>query len=511
MTTRDAFLITDRYDRAINDLEADAIARLNAALDAAYKNLEKQLRASYSGLQSQGALVAAQRKLLIVDELSQALDLIKPDDEPSYQALLQDSIQASDDMGGLLADELIQAYESDFPLAQFARVPIEAAALQARDGVQRLSRHSQDFRTAASAVVEQGLIQGWGPSRVTDILRKEVGATKSKAETIARTEISSALNDAADQRYKDNGIEYFQLIVTPSDSLCPYCAARNGKVYKVGSMHVPIHVRCRCLKIPWSKSWQEKGITDDTFIQDFRDRTLADLAADGQAPNNGPTYWEKKAGLKTAPKPVWNPDDWTPPKTEPTLESRIEAARQFTLNKAKEQAPDLIVNAAGVVGSAIGQHLAGPAGALAGDLLGAVAAHQVVAASQAVLSAKEKLRQSEEFKLASKVNKLRRLGRATLSEFNDPEFQRKYMNETTGNVTGWGVGNTVATVGNMIPGVSAIPGKGAIAAMVSVPRVQKARIRIVERAKKKKARKKNRAASRERQRQRNQRRGSNGN
>ena len=74
MTTRDAFAITDRYDRAINDLEAEAVSRLNAALDASYKNLEKQLRASYSGLQSQGALVAAQRKLLIVDELSQALD-----------------------------------------------------------------------------------------------------------------------------------------------------------------------------------------------------------------------------------------------------------------------------------------------------------------------------------------------------------------------------------------------------------------------------------------------------
>ena len=307
MTTRDAFLITDRYDSAINDLEADAISRLNTALDASYKTLEKESRRSYSGLQSQGSLVAAQRKLLILDELGQTLDLIKPDDEPSYQALLQDTIQASDDMGGLLADELIQAYDSDFPLAQFARISLEAAALQARDGVQRLNKHSQDFRAAASAVVEQGLIQGWGPGRVTQILRREVGATKSKAETIARTEISSALNDAADQRYKDNGIEYFQLFVTPSDSLCPYCAARNGKVYKVGAMRIPLHPRCRCLKLPWSKSWQEKGITDDAFVKDFRDRTLDELKADGQKPNNGATMWERKSGLTKAPQAVWTP------------------------------------------------------------------------------------------------------------------------------------------------------------------------------------------------------------
>ncbi|MEM9486504.1 MAG: minor capsid protein [Cyanobacteria bacterium P01_F01_bin.116] len=307
MTTRSAFELAERYDRAVNRLESDAISRLNTALDASYQQLEDQLRQSYSRLQTDGSLIASQRRLLITDELGELLDLVKSSDEATYEAFLQELVQASDETGGTMAGQLIQAIQANYPLSDFARIQIEAAALQARDGVQRLRKHSDEFRGRASAAIEQGLIQGWGPGRVADVLRTELGATKGKAETIARTEISSALNDAAQQRYQDNGIEGMQLIVTPSEGLCPFCAARNGRVYKVGEMRVPLHPRCRCLLLPWSRAWQQSGLTDDAFIQDYRDRNLQALREDGQAPAHGPTYWEKKAGLEKAPKPIWSP------------------------------------------------------------------------------------------------------------------------------------------------------------------------------------------------------------
>ena len=307
MSTRDALQIADRYDRAVEDLERDAIARLNTALDSVYTDLEKQLSQSYSGLQTQGGLVASQRRAIIFDELGELLQLKRPGQAERYEKIYNDLMQSASDSGSTMADELVAAIDSQWPIAQFARIPIEAVALQARDGTRRLSRHSEEFAGRASAIVEQGLIQGWGVRRVADNMRRELGITKGKAESIARTEVSSALNDAAEQRYKDNGLDYFQIIVTPSEGLCPFCAARNGKVYKVGKMRVPIHVRCRCMKIPWSKSWQEKGLTDDAFIKGYRDRNLAALRADGQKPNNGPTYWEKKAGLSRAPRAVWTP------------------------------------------------------------------------------------------------------------------------------------------------------------------------------------------------------------
>ncbi|MEO1399689.1 MAG: minor capsid protein [Cyanobacteria bacterium J06635_1] len=328
MTTQDAFRLIDRYDRAVGELEADAIARVNDALDAAYRDLERELRATYPRLQSQGGLVAAQRRLLILDELGPLLQLVRPEQAQAYERMYQELIQLSSATGGEFAGQLIQAIDSEYPLRQFASVPIEAVALQAQDGVERLRRHSEDFRTRASAAVEQGLIQGWGAGRVSEILRRELGTTKGKAESIARTEVNSALNDAAQQRYKDNGVEYFQLVVTPSEGLCPYCAARNGNVYKAGEMRVPLHVRCRCVILPWSPQWQADGLVDDAFIQDYRQRNLNALKEAGQAPNNGPTYWERQAGLTGAPEPFWRPGRALPTQTGQTPSTLSRVARQ---------------------------------------------------------------------------------------------------------------------------------------------------------------------------------------
>ena len=306
MTTRDAFRIADRYDRAVEELERDAIARLNTALDAGYTDLEKQLSQSYSGLQTQGGLVASQRRAIIFDELGELLQLTRPRQADRYEKIYNDLMQSASASGSTMADELVKAVDSEWPIAQFARIPIEAVALQARDGVRRLSRHSEDFAGRVSAIVEQGLIQGWGIRRVTDNMRRELGVTKGKAETIARTETSSALNDAAQQRYRDNGLKYFQWIATPGE-ICPFCVARNGKVYQLDKARIPAHPKCRCMSVPFDKSWQEKGLTDDEFVKGYRDRSLAALKADGQKPNFGPTYWERKAGLTKAPRSVWTP------------------------------------------------------------------------------------------------------------------------------------------------------------------------------------------------------------
>lgn len=309
MGTKEALRLAERYDSSINGLEADAIARLNASLDASYRALEKDLREAYAKMQTQGGLVVSQQKLLIANELGQTIDLVNPGNEEAYQNTLEDLLQETSATGSLMADELVQAIDSDFGLAAFTRIPIEAVALQARDGLDRLKRHSNDFKENANAIVQQGLIQGWGPQRVAGVLRRQLGTTKGQAENIARTEVSSALNDAAKQRYRANGVDYFQLVVTPSEGLCPYCADRNGKVYKLNDVRVPLHGRCRCMVLPWSLKWEELGLTDDEFMASYREQNLAALKADGQKPNNGPTYWERKAGLKKAPKAFRTPGE----------------------------------------------------------------------------------------------------------------------------------------------------------------------------------------------------------
>lgn len=301
--------LIDRYDTATSQLDTAVTDRISKSMDAAFRQMVQELERQYPTWASQGSLYASQRRLLLLQELGPLLAIVRPEDAAQYQALMQEALQLSHTTGATLADELVRVRDPGYPLQDFATIPIEAAVAQARDGVGRLYRYSDEFRTAASGIVEQGLIQGWGTKRVQGVLERELGVAKGKAETLARTEVMSALNTAATERYQANGIEQQQWITTPSDRLCPTCAARHGNVYKVGEATIPAHPRCRCIWLPFKSKWQQLGLTDDAAIADSRAAIAAEFERRGGRLDVGPTYWEKKAGLTAAPAPVWKPGD----------------------------------------------------------------------------------------------------------------------------------------------------------------------------------------------------------
>ena len=308
--------LVNRYDLAVDGLEADVVARLNDSIDASYRNLERELRQRWPVWESQGQLFAVQRRLLLLNELKDVIELVRPEQRSQIEQLFSEALTLTHRTGATLADELTRLIAPGYPLQEFSTIPIEAAALQARDGVERLYRYNDDFRRAVSGVVEQGLIQGWGADKVARILRGmdemkgRFGAAqlKGKAETISRTEIMSAQFDAAEQRYQRNEIDFFQWMVTPSEALCRICAARNMRVYRVGTVRLPAHPRGRCVPLPWSPVWQAEGLTDEPFAEEFRQKSLDLIRERGLTPDYGPTWWERRnQGLEQAPPHVWSP------------------------------------------------------------------------------------------------------------------------------------------------------------------------------------------------------------
>jgi len=301
--------LIDRYDRAVDSLEQQVIERVNAAMDTAFRDIERELRRTYPDLQNEGALATFALKTAKFNNLKALLDGVLPEAQRAeIEALYQEALQLASDAGIDLANNLIDQIDPSYPLETFSGVPVEAIAAQARDGVRRLYRYPTEFATQASAIVETGLGQGWGTAKTARQLRQALGTTKSKAETIARTEVMSAYNDAAKARYAEAGISYLQWIVAPSETLCSFCLARNMRVYEAKDVIMPAHPRCRCTVVPWLGEWQEKGFTDDAWAKEYRETTMAEAKADGIKPNYGPTYWEKKnAGMETAPTPVWSP------------------------------------------------------------------------------------------------------------------------------------------------------------------------------------------------------------
>lgn len=304
---KELLAISERYDRELARIEKQAMARINAAYDASYRQLIADLRAAYANLEQAGSISALVRKGAILQELATTLEFIDPTRTGNYQAIAETLIQQSVNLGESISSDTLRTLGA--PQRAFTTVPVAAVRFQAETFTRRLVNYSTQQASQISAVVEQGLIQGWGVRRVEAQLKGLGVSFKSNAETVARTEQMSAYNGAALNRYEQAGVKYLQWVALPSERICTQCAARNGKIYKVKEFpQIPLHPRCRCSSV----SVLSPDDIDTDFYEKYRAEGLADLKDQGLEPDSGLTYWEKKAGLTEAPKAVWTPGESLP-------------------------------------------------------------------------------------------------------------------------------------------------------------------------------------------------------
>lgn len=161
-----------------------------------------------------------------------------------------------------------------------------------------------------------------------------------------------------------------------------------------------------------------------------------------------------------------------------TLTQAGEKMTAFVEEKMRKQGEDGAVNTAGFTGSIVGGAIAGPLGALAGDLGGAMATRKAVTDYKALQRARASLKDDEAFQSAGKLSQLKKLGAATLSELKSAEMQKKIEDDLTGDVAGWAIGNGAAAA--LTAARVGIPLKGAAVAIASTPTVVKAHRRIRE-------------------------------
>jgi SPP1 gp7 family putative phage head morphogenesis protein len=75
-----------------------------------------------------------------------------------------------------------------------------------------------------------------------------------RSEMIARTEITTAVNNGAILQYKDLGVEKLKFSATLSDRTCDICMGLDNKIFSIdeGMSFIPreTHVMCRCEMLP---------------------------------------------------------------------------------------------------------------------------------------------------------------------------------------------------------------------------------------------------------------------
>lgn len=305
----DEIRLIERTDAVMRGLEDAEIKRLNKSLDLAYKSLESELLKKWPkySSESQPNLLPQQRSLLLLNELKTVIGVTNPGQLKEVESRFTEMLKTASAEGITLAQALSELRSDGGFVASTAKVPVEVVALAAKDAVKRLSKHSDKFKEEASVIVTQGLIQGWGGMRVAEQLRSRLGVVKGRAEVIARTEVLSAQNQASQQFYQKNGVEYIQVVATGDDRLCPVCGARNGNVYELGKIQIPFHPLCRCYGAPYRKEWAALGLTKDDAVVKAHDEGIKLLETSGRQPDNGLTPFEKAAGLTKPPEPYWSP------------------------------------------------------------------------------------------------------------------------------------------------------------------------------------------------------------
>lgn len=120
-------------------------------------------------------------------------------------------------------------------------------------------------------ILADGIAQGHGPRKLARELNKNVDKlTRTRAETIARTELAYAHSEGQLDSFERLGIPGVDVMAEWStahdDLVCPLCAPMEGVVLSIKEARglIPRHPNCRCAFVPANVGEHKGGTTEVT-------------------------------------------------------------------------------------------------------------------------------------------------------------------------------------------------------------------------------------------------------
>ena len=116
---------------------------------------------------------------------------------------------------------------------------------------QRIWNNTDKLQQALNDNLIDCVVTGKKTSDLKKQLQEQFNVSYNRADSLVRTEMAHIQTQAAQQRYKDYGIQEVEVWVDEDERTCPICAKHEGEKYPVNAkMPVPFHPRCRCCMIP---------------------------------------------------------------------------------------------------------------------------------------------------------------------------------------------------------------------------------------------------------------------
>ena len=255
-----------------NNYWAERAAKTQAALtDKTIKQTEKQMRLYYQSTMKKTLDNFEKTYAKILHRLSEGkeispADLYKLDSYWQLQGQLKQELQKlGDKQAALLSKNFMKQYQGiydsiaipggkafttlDTQLAQQMINHIWCA--DGKSWSQRVWENTERLAEALNENLIHCVATGAKPGELKKLLVNEFGVSFSRADALVRTELAHIQTQAAQQRYKDYGIQKVQVWADADERRCEVCGKLHETIYPINAqMPIPAHPRCRCSIIP---------------------------------------------------------------------------------------------------------------------------------------------------------------------------------------------------------------------------------------------------------------------
>ena len=106
-----------------------------------------------------------------------------------------------------------------------------------------------------STIIPQSFSRGLSSNQLGDMIAKELNASRTRARTLARTEVNYICNQADLDAYKIAGVDMYGYLATLDMRTSEVCRSLDGTEHKVSQARVgvnfpPMHPNCRSTTVP---------------------------------------------------------------------------------------------------------------------------------------------------------------------------------------------------------------------------------------------------------------------
>lgn len=159
---------------------------------------------------------------------------------------------------------------------------------------QRVWNNTDRLKEELNEELIKSVITGKDTRYLKNQLMERFSVSNYRAKTLVKTEMAHIQTQAAAQRYKDYGVEYYEFYADTDERTCSQCGALDKKKFKLSEMKVgvncpPMHPNDRCCIVPVIDKEKENDI-----INSKQTRLPINIQLFARKSSDFPTVWLPK-------------------------------------------------------------------------------------------------------------------------------------------------------------------------------------------------------------------------